>query len=84
MIFALLGLYLLGQFNFAHYGPADRSVGVTRFFLALCSFSFTIYLIPGLRGAPLKGVSAFVPRCSLRISTSTAMASRNMTTLKKA
>lgn len=61
VIFALLGLYLLGQFNFAHYGPADRSVGVTRFFLALCSFSFTIYLIPGLWGAPLKGVSAFVP-----------------------
>lgn len=61
VIFALLGLYLLGQFNFAHYGKADRSVGVTRFFLALCSFSFTIYLIPGLWGAPLKGVSAFVP-----------------------
>ncbi len=61
VMFALLGLYLLGQFNFAHYGKADRSVGVFRFFLALCSFSFTVYLIPGLWGAPLKGVSAFVP-----------------------
>lgn len=61
IMFFLLGLYLLGQFNFAHYGKADSSVGVVRFFLALCSLSFTVYLIPGLWGAPLKGVSAFVP-----------------------
>lgn len=61
IIFALLGLYLLGKFNFSHYGPADISIGVGRFFLALASLSFTVYLIPGLWGAPLKGVSAFVP-----------------------
>ncbi|MDE6191566.1 MAG: thioredoxin family protein [Muribaculum sp.] len=61
VIFALLGLYLLGKFNFSHYGPADSSVGVFRFFLAMISFAFTIYLVPGLWGAPLKGVSAFVP-----------------------
>lgn len=61
VIFALLGMYLLGKFNFSHYGPADSSVGVFRFFLAMISFSFTIYLVPGLWGAPLKGVSAFVP-----------------------
>lgn len=61
VMFALLGLYLLGKFNFSHYGPADGSIGVVRFFLALASFSFTVYLIPGLWGAPLKGVSAFVP-----------------------
>lgn len=61
VIFVLLGLYLLGKFNFAHYGPADSSIGVTRFFLAIASLSFSIYLIPGLWGAPLKGVSAFVP-----------------------
>ncbi|MBQ8774057.1 MAG: thioredoxin family protein [Muribaculaceae bacterium] len=60
-IFGLLGLYLLGKFNFSHYGPADSSVGVTRFFMALASFAFAVYLIPGLWGAPLKGVSAFVP-----------------------
>jgi len=59
--FALLGLYLLGKFNFSHYGPADSSVGVVRFFLATASFAFSIYLVPGLWGAPLKGVSAFVP-----------------------
>ncbi len=61
MIFALLGLYLLGQFNFSHYGKADSSIGVFRFFLALVSLSFAMYLVPGLWGAPLKGVSAFVP-----------------------
>lgn len=61
VIFALLGAYLMGWFNFSHYGPADSSVGVTRFFLACASFAFTIYLVPGLWGAPLKGTSAFVP-----------------------
>lgn len=61
IIFILLGWYLLGQFNFAHYGKADSSVGVFRFFLAMISMSFAVYLVPGLWGAPLKGVSAFVP-----------------------
>lgn len=60
-IFALLGAYLMGWFNFRHYGPADSSIGLVRFFLALASFSLMIYLVPGLWGAPLKGVSAFVP-----------------------
>ncbi len=61
VMFALLSLYLLGKFNFAHYGPADSSIGVFRFFLAMISLSMSVYLIPGLWGAPLKGVSAFVP-----------------------
>lgn len=60
-LFALLGMYLLGRFQFKHYGKADSSVGVFRFFLALISLSFAVYLVPGLWGAPLKGVSAFVP-----------------------
>lgn len=59
--FVLLGLYLLGKYNFAHYGPADSSIGVFRFFLAMISLAFAMYLVPGLWGAPLKGVSAFVP-----------------------
>ena len=59
--FVLLGLYLLGKYNFSHYGPADSSIGVFRFFLAMISLSFAVYLVPGLWGAPLKGVSAFVP-----------------------
>ncbi len=61
VIFTLLGLYLLGKFNFSHYGPANGSIGTFRFFLSMISLSFAIYLVPGLWGAPLKGVSAFVP-----------------------
>jgi thiol:disulfide interchange protein DsbD len=60
-IFGLLGVYLLGGFNFAHYGAPDKSPGNIRFFLALASFAFTVYLVPGLWGAPLKSASAFVP-----------------------
>ena len=60
VIFALLGMYLLGKIRFSHDGPTEH-VSITRFFLALISFSFAMYLIPGLWGAPLKSVSAFVP-----------------------
>ncbi len=60
-IFGLLGLYLLGKFSFSHYGPEKGGIGVFRFFLALISFAFVAYLVPGLWGAPLKSVSAFVP-----------------------
>lgn len=60
VIFALLGIYLLGKLRFAH-DDAVESIGVGRFFLAIASLSFAVYLLPGLWGAPLKGVSAFVP-----------------------
>ncbi len=60
VIFAMLGLYLLGKLRFSHDAPLDH-VSIPRFFLSLASLSFAIYLIPGLWGAPLKGVSAFVP-----------------------
>lgn len=60
VIFALLGIYLLGKLRFAHDSQTE-SIGVFRFFLAIVSLSFAMYLIPGLWGAPLKGVSAFVP-----------------------
>lgn len=60
VIFALLGLYLLGKIRFSHDAPLDH-VSVGRFFLSLISLSFAIYLVPGLWGAPLKSVSAFVP-----------------------
>lgn len=59
-IFIMLALYLLGKINFSHDTPVQK-IGVFRFFLALVSLSFSIYLLPGLWGAPLKGVSAFVP-----------------------
>lgn len=60
VIFALLGLYLLGKIRFSHDSELE-SVSVPRFFLALASLSFAVYLVPGLWGAPLKSVSAFVP-----------------------
>jgi thiol:disulfide interchange protein DsbD len=60
VIFALLGLYLLGKIRFAHEDE-NEGIGVFRFFLAMISLAFSIYLLPGLWGAPLKSVSAFVP-----------------------
>lgn len=60
VVFFLLGFYLLGKIRFPHDAATDH-VGVGRFFLALVSLSFAVYLVPGLWGAPLKGVSAFVP-----------------------
>lgn len=63
VIFALLGVYLLGKLRFSHDSKIE-TIGVTRFFLALFSFAFALYLLPGLWGAPLKSVSAFVPPLS--------------------
>ena len=60
VIFALLGVYLLGKIKFAH-DDDESKIGVTRFFLAMISLSFAVYMIPGLWGAPLKAVSAFAP-----------------------
>ncbi len=59
-IFSLLGLYLLGIFNFPH-DDENRRTNVPQFFLALGSLAFAFYMIPGLWGAPLKAVSAFAP-----------------------
>jgi len=60
VLFALLGVYLLGKIKFPHDDDDDR-VSVPRFFLALCSLAFAVYMVPGLWGAPLKAVSAFAP-----------------------
>lgn len=60
VIFGILGFYLLGLVKFPH-DDDDRKIGVTRFFMALASLAFAIYMIPGLWGAPLKAVSAFSP-----------------------
>lgn len=60
VLFILLGMYLLGKLRFGHDAPSDHT-SVGGFFLAVCSFSFAIYLIPGLWGAPLKSISAFAP-----------------------
>jgi len=60
VIFFLLGLYFLGKI---HFRGDDRieTVSVPRLFMAIVTFAFTVYLIPGLFGAPLKSVSAFAP-----------------------
>ena len=73
VIFALLGAYLIGWLRFPHdedeYDDCGNVVvnhrtSVTRFFMALASFAFAIYMIPGLWGAPCKAVSAFSPPMS--------------------
>ena len=60
VIFALLGLYLLGKIRFPH-DDEDGKVSVPAFFMALISLAFAVYMVPGLWGAPLKSVSAFAP-----------------------
>ena len=60
VLFALLGFYLLGKIKFPH-DDDDTKVGVGRFFMALFSLAFAVYMVPGLWGAPLKAVSAFAP-----------------------
>lgn len=60
VIFALLGMYLLGKLRFSHDTPKEHT-SVLGLFLAIISFSFSIYMIPGLWGAPLKAISAFAP-----------------------
>ncbi len=60
-IFGLMAAYLFGWIKFPHDDPEEKNVGVTRFFIGLCSLAFSIYMIPGLWGAPCKAVSAFAP-----------------------
>ena len=64
VIFALLGFYLLGLIKFPHDDPDERQTSVPRFFLALASIAFAVYMVPGLWGAPCKAVSAFAPPMS--------------------
>ncbi len=60
VLFSLLGLYLMGRIKFAHDSDLPF-IGVFRFFLIIAVFSFVVYLIPGLFGAPLKGLSSLLP-----------------------
>ena len=63
VIFGLLGVYLLGKIRFPHDSKLEK-VGVGRFMLAVISLAFSIYMLPGLWGAPLKAISAFSPPIS--------------------
>lgn len=60
VIFALMGFYLLGKLTFSHDSPLPY-ISVPRLFLAIVVLGFTMYMIPGLWGAPLKSISAFLP-----------------------
>jgi len=67
VIFGLLGFYLLGKLKFHHDDDLPKNdyghpyMTVTRLFFAIAALTFTIYLVPGLWGAPLKGISAWLP-----------------------
>lgn len=61
VLFALLGLYLLNIIRFPHDNADERKTTVPRFFLAVASLAFSLYMLPGLWGAPCKAVSAFAP-----------------------
>lgn len=63
VIFTLMGIYLLGKIQLAHDSPVEK-LSVTRLSLAICTFSFVIYMIPGMFGAPLKGLSGYLPPMS--------------------
>ncbi len=60
VIFGLMGVYLMGWLKFPHDDPEHRT-NVPQFFLGMISLAFTVYMIPGLWGAPLKAISAFAP-----------------------
>jgi thiol:disulfide interchange protein DsbD len=64
IIFALLGLYLLGLIAFPHDDDDHRKTSVPRLFLAIISLAFAMYMVPGLWGAPLRAISAFAPPMS--------------------
>ncbi|MDD3201087.1 MAG: cytochrome c biogenesis protein CcdA [Bacteroidales bacterium] len=60
VVFTLLGFYLLGKLRFKHDSPVDH-ISVTRLTLAIISFSFVVYMLPGMWGAPLKAISGYLP-----------------------
>ena len=60
IIFALLGFYLLGKIRLPHDTPLEK-ISVSRLFMAIISLAFSVYMIPGLWGAPLKSITAFAP-----------------------
>ncbi|MBR5108491.1 MAG: thioredoxin family protein [Bacteroidales bacterium] len=63
VVFAMLGFYLLGKIRFKHDEPVEK-IGITRLALAIAVFSFVVYMIPGMFGAPLKALSGYLPPIS--------------------
>lgn len=60
VVFSLLGFYLLGKIRFKHDTPVEH-INVLRLTLAIAVFSFVVYMIPGMWGAPLKALSGYLP-----------------------
>jgi thiol:disulfide interchange protein DsbD len=60
VVFSLLGLYLLGKIRFKNDSPVEH-LSVTRLALAITVFSFVVYMVPGMWGAPLKALSGYLP-----------------------
>lgn len=60
VVFVLMGLYLLGKLKFSHDSDL-KFISVPRLFFAITAFSFALYMVPGLWGAPLKPLSGFIP-----------------------
>lgn len=63
VVFSLLGLYLLGKIRFAHDEKVEH-LSLTRLVLAIVDFTFVVYMIPGMFGAPLKALSGYLPPIS--------------------
>ncbi|MBP5721869.1 MAG: thioredoxin family protein [Bacteroidales bacterium] len=61
VVFTLLGLYLLGKIKFPHDDPEEKPLGVFRLSLVIAVFSFVVYMVPGMWGAPLKALSGYLP-----------------------
>ncbi|TDH27049.1 thioredoxin family protein [Segetibacter sp. 3557_3] len=82
VIFGLLGMYLLGKIRFSHDDELPKNdyglqhLSVTRLFFAMAALFFAVYLVPGMWGAPLKGISAFVPPMGTQDFTGAAAISR--------
>src|SRR5690348_2512783 len=83
VIFILLGIYLLGKIKFHHDDELPKNdfdipyLSVTRLFFAIASFSFAVYMIPGMWGAPLRAISAFLPPMGTQDFNASAAASHN-------
>jgi len=67
VVFSLLGLYLLGKIRFAHDEPVEH-LSVPRLGLAIVVFSFVVYMIPGLTGAPLKALAGYLPPMETKLT----------------
>ena len=61
VVFSLLGLYLLGKIKFPNDDPEEKPLGIVRLTLVITVFSFVVYMIPGMWGAPLKALSGYLP-----------------------